>query len=515
LLDFYQLEHQGRTYFGNVSLRQFHIFCYGGQTYLANVDAFKAFPISADFADQVQRVAVSSGSLVPQALFRELQRVELVRAGEQELDAWTRDRSRPAKLVTNMTLLLAQRCNMRCVYCYGDGGEYGAKGMMCSATALQAVDWLIENSGDAEHLNICFFGGEPLLNFTVLKQAVVYAREQGAQKGKRFTFTVTTNGSVLTNEITAFLKQQDVKPMVSFDGPQEYQDRNRPFSNGRGSYARVRANVQKLRAAFADLGARGIVCGDQDPFQVRAAAAAAGFTECSIGIASPVIEKSPPSGVADGDTSRVQAVERMLAYKRQLLDEALEAIRERKVNIHCTPTMLPAIIDLCDGKRHYYGCGLGRGLAGVSISGDVYPCHRFIGQPEMKMGNIADYKAQPLNDYSRAIVDRLPECQRCWARHWCGGGCFYRNKALTGDLHRPDPLDCLERKSQIEGLLHVHAQLQDDDKAYLRTVRESILHARGVPPAPPASRFVPQPDEARAGPARAPTANRIDRLAAR
>jgi uncharacterized protein len=482
MLGSYQLEYERQTYFGNVTLREFHIFGYGDHIYLANVEAMTAFSVSPRMADLIRVIAVTPGSLIPVAFVQELRKLQLIPEGEVPVEGSRPDRSRRECSVTNITLLIAQRCNMRCVYCYGDGGEYGEKGMMSLETAFQAVDWLIDISGSAEHLNICFFGGEPLLNFAVMKEVVPYAREKGEEKGKRFTFSVTTNGSLLNDEIISFIKDEDIRPMISFDGPPEYQNRNRPFRNGRGSYDRIYANIQRLRVALPYLGARAIVCGDADPFRVKASAAEAGFSTCSLGSASPVILKPRQDSQSVDGNCRERALERMLSYKRQLIDELIEVIRERKVNIQCPPTLLHAITNMCAGKRHYYGCGMGRGLAGISIAGDIYPCHRFIGQPEMRMGNIADYKAEGLNDYSRAIVEHLPVCQSCWARYWCGGGCFYRNKAFTGDLHRPDSLDCRERKAHIEGLIHVQQQLNDDDKEYLQRVREEILMSRGLQP---------------------------------
>lgn len=481
MLDAYEVQHEGRTYYGNVQLTQFHAFNRAGQWLIANVEAFAVTPTSEAMVRRLHVLAASPGTLVPEDVFGELRQLGLLAGAATEPAERGSGPRRALKLVTNLTLLLAQKCNMRCVYCYGEGGEYGDRGLMDEATAIKAIDWLIDNSGEAEHLNICFFGGEPLLNFGVLQAAVLYAKARGSERAKRFTFTVTTNGSVLRDDVVDFLKAHDVRPMVSFDGPPEYQNANRPFRNGKGSYARVLGNVQKLRAAFPDLAARGIVRGTQEPQRVRSAAAEAGFTECSIGIASPVLKRASANERSEGKC-RQRAVERMIAFKQQLIDEAFAAIRARSVNVRCVPTMLPAILDLCEGKRHYYGCGMGRGLAGVSTSGDLYPCHRFIGQADMRMGNIEDYKAEPLNVHGRAVVDALPDCQTCWARYWCGGGCFYRNKALTGDLHRPDRLDCLERMAQVEGLLHAQSRLEADDKAYLDTVRQDILRVRGVAP---------------------------------
>ena len=114
-------------------------------------------------------------------------------------------------------------------------------------------------------------------------------------------------------------------------------------------------------------------------------------------------------------------------------------------------------------------------MVGVTINGDIYPCHRFAGQEDMRMGNIAEYKIDGLNDYHRAGVDQLPVCRSCWARYFCGGGCFYRNKAINGNIYRPDELDCREEKALIEGLIHIGCRLDEGDREYLnKLLKEQI-----------------------------------------
>ncbi len=131
--------------------------------------------------------------------------------------------------VTGIALFLAQECNMRCVYCYGDAGQYAGKGMMSDETAYRAVDWLMANAKNEENVGIDFFGGEPLLNFPLMKKVVPCAREKAAEKGKQVTFGISTNGSLLTDEIISFLKEEKIAPQIGFDGPPEYQNRQRPF----------------------------------------------------------------------------------------------------------------------------------------------------------------------------------------------------------------------------------------------------------------------------------------------
>lgn len=475
----YQIEYEGRSYFHNVPLREFHLFDYDGNSYLLDVERMATSLVLPRVAALIRRLAWDSGSLVPESAITELRRLKLI-AGEEEapVEAAPADKQgqsgkKAEFAVVNIALFLVQECNMRCVYCYGDGGEYAAKGVMSEETAFAAVDWLMENSKNVEKVNISFFGGEPLLNYLLMKKVVFQAKEKAAEKGKQAAFSITTNGSLLTNEIIAFLHEEKIDPLISFDGPPEYQDRLRPFKDGSGSHATVRANVQKLRTVFPHLTARATICGDTDPFRSKEGMEQAGFTTCILSKASPVLLKTTPDG-ASPDGLGEQMLERMLAFHRREVDQLLIAIRERKINKECFPALLPTMAAMYSGQKRIYGCGIGKGMAGISVTGDIYPCHRFVGQADMRLGNIAGYHIDGSNDYHRATVKRLPECRYCWARYYCGGGCFYHNKAHTGDMHRPEPRDCKERKAMFEGLIHVYCRLDDGDKEYLQEILKEI-----------------------------------------
>jgi uncharacterized protein len=368
--------------------------------------------------------------------------------------------------VITLELLLAQRCNMRCVYCYGDGGEYGDRGMMTAETALAAVDWLMEHSLDEAKVYISFFGGEPLLNFPVMQQVVAYAKQQAGARGKAVAFGITTNASLVTNKIIAYLQAENITPLVSFDGPPEVQNRQRPFRNGHGSYDRVSARIQALRKAFPNLKARATVWGDSDPMVIRQGLEAVGFTSCQLVTASPMLSQTPRE-VGTAQAAHERAAERMLAYQRNEVALLFTAIRGRTLEqgVQAVPKPLAGLITR---RKEHFTCGVGRAMTAVSVSGDFYPCHRFVGQPSVRLGHLRDYRAGGLTDYHRAVVENLPLCRSCWARYSCGGGCFHHNQGCTGDMHRPDPLHCREVKTIAEDVIHAWCQLDAEDQAYLR-----------------------------------------------
>lgn len=471
----YEITYDGRTYYGNVALKEYHIVEREGEYALFRVWDMAAVPISRLLTEAIARMIPTPGMLIPDGFMQALREVGVVAEGEETEAVHPAVEGRASEApagprVVNMALFVTQTCNMRCVYCYGKGGEYGERGVMTRETAFEAVDWLMENSMDAKTVYVGFFGGEPLMNFPLIQQVVAYAKEQAAKQGKEVKFNMTTNGSLLTQEIISFMNQEKINSLISFDGPPEIQDRQRPFRNGKGSYNRVFANVQKLRALMPNLSARATLCGDSDPFVIRRGLEAAGFVNCYVTPASPVIlGQTENPGVPDrAAKTEERAAEKMMAYERAETAHFFDAVKNRNLDPASPPEGLHLLAALAEGTRRHAACGIGRGLHAVAVNGDVYPCHRFVGLTDVRLGHIRDHRVNGLNDYHRAVVENLPVCRTCWARYLCGGGCFYDNMAHTGDMHRPNPSHCVRTKAMAEDLIHGWCRLTEDDKAYLR-----------------------------------------------
>jgi uncharacterized protein len=230
--------------------------------------------------------------------------------------------------------------------------------------------------------------------------------------------------------------------------------------------------VQKLRAVMPSLSARATLCGDSDPFVIRRAMEAAGFANCYVTPASPVILTETGSGRTSGKRPEAQirqrAAEKLLAYERAEAARLFEAVKNRSLDPASPREGRHLLAALAEGKRRHAACGVGRGLQAVAANGDVYPCQRFVGLTDVRLGHVRDYRVNGLNDYHRAVVENLPVCRTCWARYLCGGGCFYDNMAHTGDMHRPDPSRCVGMKAMAEDLIHGWCGLTEDDKAYVR-----------------------------------------------
>jgi len=468
----YVIEREGHRYFGNVWLKDFHIFEQDGERYLFNVESMTPYRITEAVARLVNRASQSFGNgLLPEQDMDEINKLDLAvgmirPSASAPADGAQQPSGKAAHYaVSDIALFVAQACNMACVYCYGQGGEYASKGMMTPDVAFRAVDWLMDNSGDSESVNIGFFGGEPMMNFSLIKKVVRYAKWQAEKHGKKVTFGMTTNASLLTDSRIAFLKEEDITPMVSFDGSADLQNRQRPFNNGKGSHGKVFANIRKLQKTFPQIQARATLYGDADPVEVRAGMEQAGIRLFTMVKAAPVILDGPAiSGMPDQQRVHARIISMEESWGRDILRE----IKARNVGDGVKNSKVGFFVwqMVAANKRRYY-CGVGRGMAAITANGDVYPCHRFAGQEDMKLGNIETYRAGVINDYHRTVVDNLPECKRCWARYVCGGGCFYESKAARGDIRLPDHAHCAEVKALMAIAIPLYLQLDEEDKAYI------------------------------------------------
>jgi uncharacterized protein len=166
---------------------------------------------------------------------------------------------------------------------------------------------------------------------------------------------------------------------------------------------------------------------------------------------------------------------RFLAYRRNEVERLFEAVGKRSLDAGTPSPPLALLSDLATGRKRHVACGAGRGMRAISATGDVYPCHRFVGREEFKFGGIGDYRAVSMNEYHRTVVDTMPVCRACWLRYLCGGGCLYHNRALAGDMRMPDPIRCREKAILCEDLVHGWCRLADDDREYVRNLATEML----------------------------------------
>lgn len=356
-----------------------------------------------------------------------------------------------------MCLHVSHDCNLRCKYCFAAQGVYGGKAEVMSETvAKAAIDFLIANSGARRNLEVDFFGGEPLMNFGVVKSTVEYARSLEKEHNKNFRFTMTTNGVLLTDEIADYLNKEMHNVVLSLDGRKEINDAMRPNAGGRGSYDTIVPKYQRFveKRGDADYYVRGTFTRNNLDFAEDVLhMASLGFDQISV---EPVVsDPTLPFSIREEDLPRV-----FEEYDR-LAAEMLNRKRAGKC-FHFFHFMVDLEQGPCAIKR-LRGCGCGNEYAAVDPQGGVFPCHQFVGKPEWQMGNVltGEYDLKRKEYFARSTVYDKEDCKGCWAKFYCSGGCNANNQQYEGDIHISHKLSCELERKRLECALMLQAAMAD------------------------------------------------------
>jgi len=338
-------------------------------------------------------------------------------------------------VVKALCIHIAHSCNLNCAYCFASQGKYsGERALMSYEVGKRALDFLIENSGKRHNLEVDFFGGEPLMNFDVVKQLVAYARQREKETGKRFRFTLTTNGMLIDDDVIDFANREMSNVVLSLDGRKEIHDKYRVDYAGKGSWERIVPKFQKLVQARGgkDYYMRGTFThANPDFLKDIQVMLDLGFTELSM---EPVVcAPDDPSALTQEDLPIV-----MEQYE-QLAQLMLQRHKEGRPF-----TFYHYMIDLKGGPCIYKrvsGCGSGTEYMAVTPWGDLYPCHQFVGDEKFKLGDIwkgvDNHEIQ--DQFAACNVYARPECADCWAKLYCSGGCaanaYHATGKITGVYH--------------------------------------------------------------------------------
>ena len=368
-------------------------------------------------------------------------------------------KERSGDVVKALCLHVAHTCNLNCAYCFASQGKYrGERALMSFEVGKQALEFLIAHSGSRHNLEVDFFGGEPLMNFDVVKRLTAYAREREKECGKHFRFTLTTNGVLINDEVIDFVNRECDNVVLSLDGRKEIHDAWRVDYAGRGSYDVV---VPKFRRLVEKRGGeryymRGTFTHfnpdfTKDVFHM----ADLGFTELSM---EPVV-------CAPGDSAALTE-EDIETVKKQYEILAVEMLRRRREGRPIT--FYHYMLDLKNGPCIYKrlsGCGSGTEYMAVTPWGDLYPCHQFVGEEKYLMGNVWDgvtntalrEEFRACNAYARE------ECRDCWARLYCSGGCAANAMHATGSIRGVYRAGCELFKKRIECAIMMQAAMDLGD----------------------------------------------------
>jgi len=442
-------------------------------------------------------LASAAAVSVPAEILSDLRRAGLLgTAGGRTADRT----AHPSLRLRTLVLMLTTSCNLACRYCYEDreegcaprdGGPGGggpsaeagrdAPGSIAAAgggalremspeSLRRGVAYLLEHAGAYRKVSVTFFGGEPLLRFPLIQTAVGEARRMARERGKEISFSITTNGTLLTREIAGFLKENGVSVCLSIDGPREIHDRNRPYASGRGSYEDVARGIDLLMenrngfpvAARVTLG-RGAVDVRKTFDHLRGL----GFDE--VGFAPASAAEGSPSALTEEELGAV------MDGFRDLADGYVDDVRERRVPTFANMSQILALIHRGDPMP--YPCGAGIGMLAMDPSGAFHPCHRLCGVGDSfgapEAGISEETRGRFLDGARRR---RESACDACWAKNFCSGGCYHDAYLRHGDLFAPSVHYCRWIKELFLLGLQTYVRIQNETPTFL----DVMLGERGI-----------------------------------
>ena len=355
-------------------------------------------------------------------------------------------KQKTAGVVKALCLHIAHTCNLNCSYCFASQGKYqGERAIMSYEVGKRALDFLIENSGTRRNLEVDFFGGEPLMNFQVVKDLVKYARSIEKEHNKNFRFTLTTNGVLIDDDVIDFCNKEMSNVVLSLDGRKEVHDRFRVDYNNKGSYDKIVPKFKKLVQARGNKNyyMRGTFTHHNPDFlEDIKAMLDLGFTELSM---EPVVtKKGEPSELTEEDLPVV------LKQYEDLAQLMLERDKQNKPF-----TFYHYMIDLTEGPCIYKrisGCGSGTEYMAVTPWGDLYPCHQFVGDEKFKLGDIFNgvNNKKIIDEFLACNVYARKDCKDCWAKLYCSGGCAANAYHATGKITGVYDYGCKLFKKRME-----------------------------------------------------------------
>ena len=355
-------------------------------------------------------------------------------------------KEKTAGVVKALCLHVAHTCNLNCEYCFASQGKYnGERAVMSFETGKRALDFLIENSGTRTNLEVDFFGGEPLMNWDVVKELVKYARSVEKAHGKNFRFTLTTNGVLVDDEVIDFANKEMSNVVLSLDGRKEVHDKYRVDYNGVGSWEKIVPKFQRFveKRGNKDYYMRGTFTHSNPDFlEDIKVMLDLGFTELSM---EPVV-------CAPGEKEELTEADMPVIFKQY--EELAQLMLERKKEGRPF-TFYHYMIDLKGGPCIYKrisGCGSGTEYMAVTPWGDLYPCHQFVGDEKYKLGNIFDgvTNKEIQEEFLSCNVYERKECKDCWARLYCSGGCAANAYHSTGSIKGIYKYGCELFKKRME-----------------------------------------------------------------
>lgn len=373
-------------------------------------------------------------------------------------EAIARESGNKESYIKALCLNIIHDCNLRCKYCFADEGEYhGARKVMSAQVGKKSIDFVIEKSGPRRNIEVDLFGGEPLMAFDTIKEIVEYAKHQGKLHNKNIRFTMTTNATLLNDDIMKYMDENMGNIVLSIDGRKSVNDKVRTRIDGSGSYDRILPNIEKLvnlRDKSKSYYVRGTFTRENTDFYEDVKHMAdLGFKEISI---EPVV-------LPDEHELSLRSEDLPVIFEQY--DKLYADMLERHKN-GTDFKFYHFNIDLQGGPCVYKrisGCGAGHEYVAITPDGEVYPCHQFVGNTEFLMGDIYNGLNNEKMEqvFKNAHIYNKPKCMDCWAKFYCSGGCQANNFNFNGDMHIPYEVGCQMQKKRIECAIALKAKTTD------------------------------------------------------
>ncbi|SDK56298.1 thioether cross-link-forming SCIFF peptide maturase [Natronincola ferrireducens] len=362
-------------------------------------------------------------------------------------------------VVKALCLHIAHDCNIRCKYCFASQGDFkGDRSLMTSHVGKKAIDFLLQNSGNRRNLEVDFFGGEPLMNFDVIKEIVDYGREKEVEYNKNIRFTITTNGVLLNKDNMDYINKNMYNVVLSIDGRKEVNDHMRYTVTGEGTYNIIIPKLLEMAEKR-----------NHENYYVRGT-----FTKHNLDFAKDVLHLadlgfkhvSVEPVVATVDQDYAITEEDLPRVMKEYEDLAEECIKRKKIGKDLN--FFHFMIDLNQGPcviKRLLGCGAGAEYLAVTPQGELYPCHQFVGNESFKLGSVLDntLDKSKYDDFSNAHVYNKEACRECWAKFYCSGGCHANAYNFNQDIYVPYNIGCEMEKKRIECALTIQAKLMEEE----------------------------------------------------
>ena len=439
-----------------------------GSVHVVDDIVYDAIPIVEQLlADQITNHSqildkvIQMQKSVPEKLLTEAieEILELKDAGmlftEDIYEKYITDFKKRETVVKALCLHVAHDCNLACKYCFAEEGEYhGRRAFMSFEVGKKALDFLVENSGNRVNLEVDFFGGEPLMNWDVVRQLVEYGRSIEKEHNKRFRFTLTTNGVLLDDKMLEFVNKEMSNIVLSIDGRKEINDRMRPHRGGQGSYEEIVPKFQKVAESRNQMNyyVRGTFTRNNLDFAEDVKHLAdLGFEQISV---EPVV-----AGSKESYALREEDIPALLKEYDKLALEYLKRRKEGKAF-----NFFHFMIDLeggpCVAKR-LSGCGSGCEYLAVTPWGDFYPCHQFVGNEKFLMGNVDEgiTRSDIRDEFKTCNVYTKEKCRDCFAKFYCSGGCAANSYQFHESINDVYDLGCKMQRKRIECAIMIKAAL--------------------------------------------------------